>query len=61
MADKHVPLLIPQAWIQWHSLLKKDLVTQKSPMAGEFYRVDFVAFGKIKDTQFLLMTSVIML
>lgn len=46
MADRHVPLLIPQAWIQWHSSLKKDLIVQKSPMARELYRVDFVAFWK---------------
>jgi hypothetical protein len=44
MADQHVPLLVPQAWIQWHSSLKKDLIARKSPMANELYRVDFVAF-----------------
>ena len=44
MVDNHVPLLIPQAWIQWHSLLKKNLMAQKSPLAREPHRLDFVAF-----------------
>ena len=44
MADKHVPMLIPQAWIQWHSLPKKILKASKKSLADELYRVDFVAF-----------------
>lgn len=44
MADNIVPMLIPQAWIQWHSLTKAALRTAKRPLADELYRVDFVAF-----------------
>lgn len=44
MAENHVPMLIPQAWIQWHSLSKKNLRAAKRPLADEMYRVDFVAF-----------------
>ncbi len=48
MADSHVPFLIPQAWIQWHSLSKQHLMAKKSPLANELYRVDFVAFWENK-------------
>jgi hypothetical protein len=44
MADNHVPMLIPQAWIQWHSLTKNALRASKRTLAEELYRVDFVAF-----------------
>lgn len=44
MADKFVPMLIPQAWIQWHSLTKSVLRASKRSLADELYRVDFVAF-----------------
>jgi hypothetical protein len=44
MADSFVPMLIPQAWIQWHSLTKAVLRTAKRPLADELYRVYFVAF-----------------
>lgn len=44
MADNHIPMLIPQAWIQWHSLPKSVLRTSGRPLADELYRVDFVAF-----------------
>ena len=43
MADNHIPLLIPQAWIQWHSLSKHKLRARPS-YVDELYRVDFVAF-----------------
>ncbi len=44
MADNHIPILIPQAWIQWHSSSKKVLQASGSSLAKELYRVDFVAF-----------------
>jgi very-short-patch-repair endonuclease len=44
MADNRVPLLIPQAWIQWHSLPKRILRDSKRDLADELYRVDFVLF-----------------
>lgn len=44
MADADIPVLIPQAWVQWHSLLKRDLRAQNSSHADELYRIDFVAF-----------------
>jgi hypothetical protein len=44
MADTNVPLLIPQAWIQWHSLPKHALRVSKASYVDELYRVDFVAF-----------------
>lgn len=43
-----VPILIPQAWIQWHSKPKKDLRSEMSSYADDLYRVDFVAFWKWK-------------
>jgi hypothetical protein len=48
MADKHVPMLVPQAWIQWHSMTKRDLRSIKSSHADELYRVDFVVFWENK-------------
>ena len=44
MANNCVPILIPQAWIQWHSLPKRILRASKRSLANELYRVDFVAF-----------------
>jgi hypothetical protein len=45
MADSdEVPLLIPQAWIQWHSQPKKRLRKAKSAHADEPFRIDLVAF-----------------
>ncbi|CRI65467.1 conserved hypothetical protein [Thiocapsa sp. KS1] len=44
MAEAHVPLLIPQAWIQWHSATKRDLRDRGASHGDELYRVDFVAF-----------------
>jgi len=44
MLEENIPALIPQAWIQWHSLTKKDLRSQNSDYADKLYRVDFVAF-----------------
>jgi hypothetical protein len=48
MANEHVPVLIPQAWIQWHSQSKKNLRAINSSHADEPYRVDFVAFWNNK-------------
>lgn len=44
MADKRIPMLIPQAWIQWHSLPKKVLESSGNHLAKEPFRIDFVAF-----------------
>lgn len=44
MADNHVPMLVPQAWVQWHSLSKKVLRAAKRPIANELYRIDFAMF-----------------
>jgi hypothetical protein len=44
MADNYVPLLVPQAWIQWHSLSKRELRANRPSFVDELYRVDFVAF-----------------
>lgn len=38
------PVLIPQAWIQWHSQSKRNLRAITSGHTDELYRVDFVAF-----------------
>lgn len=48
MANKDIPVLIPQAWIQWHSQTKKNLRDIKSIYADELYRADFVAFWNNK-------------
>jgi very-short-patch-repair endonuclease len=42
--DGNVPVLVPQAWIQWHSQTKEDLRKIGSTYAADLYRVDFVAF-----------------
>lgn len=44
IANAEVPLLIPQAWIQWHSLSKKELRGVQSIHANEPCRIDLVAF-----------------
>jgi len=44
MTNEDIPVLIPQAWIQWHSKPKTDLRAQASSYANDLYRVDFVAF-----------------
>lgn len=44
MADNHIPMLIPQAWVQWHSSSKKVLQASGRALAKELYRIDFVAF-----------------
>ncbi len=46
MITTDVPVLVPQAWIQWHSLKKDDLRAAGSSYAADLYRVDFVAFWK---------------
>lgn len=46
MWTQEVPVLIPQAWIQWHSRNKEDLRLRKSPYADDPHRVDFVAFWR---------------
>jgi len=48
MRTENVPVLIPQAWIQWHSLPKKNLRSDSSLHKDELYRVDFVAFWNNK-------------
>lgn len=48
MANKDIPVLIPQAWIQWHSQTKKNLRDISSAHVDELYRVDFVAFWNNK-------------
>jgi hypothetical protein len=44
MRNGEVPVLIPQAWIQWHSKPKQDLRSISSAYTDDLYRVDFVAF-----------------
>jgi hypothetical protein len=46
MADNKVPILIPQAWIRWHSLSKRYLTAKNSLQADEVYRLDFVVFWR---------------
>ncbi|MEH1854157.1 MAG: hypothetical protein V7L11_21325 [Nostoc sp.] len=46
MWTKEIPVLIPQAWIQWHSSPKPELRANNSSYVDELYRVDFVAFWK---------------
>ncbi|WP_392478294.1 hypothetical protein [Nostoc sp. C110] len=48
MANQNIPILIPQAWIQWHSQSKKYLNPTSSLNINDIYRVDFVAFWKNK-------------
>jgi len=45
---ENVPVLIPQAWIQWHSEQKKYLDSRSSLGPNDIYRVDFVAFWNNK-------------
>jgi hypothetical protein len=47
MAKKNVPVLIPQAWIQWHSQPKRNL-RSVGTYVDDIYRVDFVAFWNSK-------------
>jgi len=44
MKTQDIPVLIPQAWIQWHSRIKSKLSLRTSLQADDLYRVDFVAF-----------------
>lgn len=48
ISNKEVPVLIPQAWIQWHSQTKKNLRSESSSYVDELYRADFVAFWNWK-------------
>ncbi len=48
MWNENVPILIPQAWIQWHSNTKNELRSNNSSYADDLYRVDFVAFWNNK-------------
>ena len=48
MKYNNIPVLIPQAWIQWHSKSKKNLRSISSRHSHDIYRVDFVAFWKNK-------------
>ncbi|BAT52780.1 hypothetical protein NOS3756_17210 [Nostoc sp. NIES-3756] len=48
MANQNVPVLIPQAWIQWHSQLKRNLNHKSYLNIDDIYRVDFVAFWNNK-------------
>jgi len=48
MWTREIPVLIPQAWIQWHSDTKNELRNRNSSYAANLYRVDFVAFWKNK-------------
>ncbi|OIP66909.1 MAG: hypothetical protein AUK43_21005 [Oscillatoriales cyanobacterium CG2_30_40_61] len=43
----YAPILIPQAWIQWHSL-PKDKLKPTHPLKDDPYRIDFVAFWNNK-------------
>ncbi len=48
MANKDIPVLIPQAWIQWHSIAKKSLNSGNILNADDINRIDFVAFWNNK-------------
>ncbi len=54
MATSEIPVLIPQAWIQWHSLPKRDLRSENSIHADDLYRIDFVAFWANKRYSILI-------
>ncbi|CAD0225971.1 DUF559 domain-containing protein [Planktothrix agardhii] len=43
----YVPILIPQAWIQWHSS-SKDKLKPTHSLKDDIYRIDFVAFWNNK-------------
>ena len=44
MAYRDIPMLIPQAWVQWHSSSKQVLQASGRTLAKDLYRIDFVAF-----------------
>ncbi len=46
--NENLPILIPQAWIQWHSKTKQELRSHNSLYTDDLYRVDFVAFWNSK-------------
>ena len=48
MGNKDVPVLIPQAWIQWRSQPKSNTRSIGGTHGHELYRVDFVAFWNSK-------------
>ncbi|MEO0842292.1 MAG: hypothetical protein AAF063_25760 [Cyanobacteria bacterium J06643_5] len=48
MVNQDIPVLIPQAWIQWNSQSKKNLRDINSSYKDELYRADFVAFWNYK-------------
>ncbi len=48
MWTREIPVLIPQAWIQWHSDTKNELRNRNFSYADNLYRVDFVAFWNNK-------------
>jgi hypothetical protein len=48
MWHREIPVLIPQAWIQWHSSTKKELRSNQASYSDDLYRVDFVAFWNNK-------------
>jgi hypothetical protein len=48
MFTDKVPVLVPQAWIQWHSMVKPNLRAIGSSYADDLNRVDFVAFWRYR-------------
>ena len=48
MTTEEVPVLVPQAWIEWHSKTKTNLRNEGSAYKDNLMRVDFVAFWKDK-------------
>jgi hypothetical protein len=48
MAVEEVPVIIPQAWMQWYSLPKRNLRENNSSHVDKLYRIDFVAFWNNK-------------
>jgi very-short-patch-repair endonuclease len=48
MPYRDIPVLIPQAWIQWNSKTRKELISNSDFDFNQIYRVDFVAFWKSK-------------
>lgn len=48
MTSEDVPVLVPQAWIQWHSEKKDHLRNEGSVYADDLMRVDFVVFWNNK-------------
>ncbi|WP_202806334.1 DUF559 domain-containing protein [Planktothrix agardhii] len=47
MRKNDAPILIPQAWIQWHSS-SKDKLKPTHSLKDDIYRIDFVAFWNNK-------------